>query len=97
MPHPIQPMELDAHGKLRFKRNELARTLINTHPSIDWNGLANMGFSVDDRRQLYQLFGYSVDGYCMLSINCGDANHLEEVRALEKQTRAALGLSIDNG
>lgn len=61
--NPIQPLELDEHGVLRFKANKIVQHLLDTHPTCGMNELHRMDFSDDDRQQFAQLIGYSLDGY----------------------------------
>lgn len=60
-PHPLQPLELDAHGVLRFKRNAIVCYLLE-NGGIDMNQIAMKGFSIEDREQFAQLIGYSHSG-----------------------------------
>jgi hypothetical protein len=64
--HPIQPLEIDERGTLRFKKNAIVRHLLD-HGGIDMNDLAVMDFSPEDREQFAQLIGYSHDGAGTLS------------------------------
>lgn len=64
--HPIQPLEEDEHGRVRFKSNAIVRHLLDNGP-FDMNALARMPFSADDREQFAQLIGYSLDGFGELS------------------------------
>lgn len=64
---PIQPVELDAKGVLRFKANAIVRHLLDTHTTEDLNTLCMLPFSKDDREQFAQLIGYSVSGAGSLS------------------------------
>lgn len=64
--HPIQPVGLDEHGVLRFKKNAIVAYLLENGP-IDMNQIALQGFSPKDREQFAQLIGYSVDGAADLS------------------------------
>ena len=66
--HPVQPTITDEHGVLRFKANAIIRHLID-YGSISLNDIAVMNFDNDDRQQLAQLIGYSVDGYADLSFH----------------------------
>jgi len=66
--HPVQPTVTDEHGVLRFKANAIIRHLID-YGSISLNDIAVMNFDNDDRQQLAQLIGYSVDGYADLSFH----------------------------
>lgn len=59
--HPIQPLEFDGHGVLRFKSNAIVRYLLD-HGGIDMNDLARMDFPKEDREQFAQLIGYSHSG-----------------------------------
>lgn len=60
--HPMQPLEKDLSGTIRFKRNEIVRFLLDAGP-FDMNKIALMPFSQEDRVQFAQLIGYSVSGY----------------------------------
>jgi hypothetical protein len=64
--HPIQPLELDSHGTLRFKANKIIRWLLDTG-KIDLNEIAMQGFPANDHEQLAQLIGYSHSGASDLS------------------------------
>jgi len=66
MKHPIQPLELDEEGKIRFKQNAIVRYLLDSG-GIDMNQLALIPFSQDDREQFAQLIGYSLCGFGELS------------------------------
>ena len=70
--HPIQPLEKDTHGVLRFKENAIVRALLDTG-HLDLNAIARMDFSDDDRQQFAQLIGYSLSGYGELSYVDSDA------------------------
>lgn len=64
--HPTQPLVVDEHGVVRFKRNEVVRYMLD-HPDADLNVLGReveLGrLPVADYMQLMQLIGYSVSGY----------------------------------
>lgn len=64
--HPIQPLETDEHGVLRFKANAIVRYLLD-HGGIDLNKIATIDFPADDREQFAQLIGYSLSGFGDLS------------------------------
>jgi len=64
--HPIQPLEKDANGVIRFKENAIVRHLLG-NGGIDLNKLARMEFSSEDREQFAQLIGYSLSGFSELS------------------------------
>ena len=64
--HPLQPLEYDSEGVLRFKKNAIVRFLLDDGPN-DMNRLAVMNFSQEDREQFAQLIGYSLSGFSELS------------------------------
>ena len=66
LPHPLQPIVRDPSGIYRFKPNAIVRFLLDAGP-YDLNKIAMMPFADEDREQLAQLIGYSVDGFCDLS------------------------------
>lgn len=59
--HPIQPIEKDEQGVLRFKQNSIVRYLLDKGPT-DMNKIAVLRFSQEDREQFAQLIGYSLSG-----------------------------------
>jgi hypothetical protein len=64
--HPVQPLQVDPDGVLRFKPNAIVRFLLDAGP-FDMNKLALMPWSDEDRCQFAQLIGYSLSGYSDLS------------------------------
>jgi hypothetical protein len=61
-PHPRQPIHLDVHGVIRFRRNAIVRFLLDQYrPGL--NELAMRPFRPTDWAQFMQLLGYSVSGY----------------------------------
>lgn len=72
MKNPIQPLEKDEHGVLRFKVNRIVQYLLDTHPACDMNKLAVLDFTDDDRQQFAQLIGYSLSGYSELQSYVSD-------------------------
>lgn len=66
MKHPVQPLQKDERGTLRFKKNAIVDFLLEAGP-FDLNQLAVMPFSQDDREQFAQLIGYSLSGFGELS------------------------------
>lgn len=66
MPHPLQPIVTDSHGTKRFKENKIISYLFKAG-KIDLNAIAAMPFESEDREQLAQLLGYSLDGFGELS------------------------------
>ena len=58
--HPVQPIEWDGKGVLRFKSNPIVRHLLDAGP-FDLNTLHHVpGFTSYDWDQFNQLIGYSV-------------------------------------
>ena len=64
--HPIQPLELDARGIVRFKANTIVRYLLD-NGGIDLNKIACLQFPQADQEQFAQLIGYSHSGFGELS------------------------------
>lgn len=60
-PHPIQPLEIDSSGVLRFKRNKIVERLLD-EGGIDLNAIASWDVPREDREQFAQLIGYSHSG-----------------------------------
>ena len=61
--HPIQPIEIDSKGVVRFKKNSLVCYLLYAGP-FDLNHLAMLpNIPDEDHEQLAQLIGYSVSGF----------------------------------
>ncbi len=95
---PMQPIERDRQGVVRFRKNAIVRYLLGaaTEAGVaDLNRLAMMSFSDEDRQQFAQLIGYSVSGYGDLFIDdrlavaeadCAQAAF--EVRELAEADRA---------
>jgi hypothetical protein len=78
--HPIQPLELDDKGVLRFKENKIVSHLL-AKGGIDLNAIACLDFSKEDRQQFAQLIGYSLGGYADLRSYVDD----DAYRAAEAQ------------
>ena len=72
MRHPIQPVEVDEYGTLRFKGNAIVRFLLDSG-KYNMNDLAGLPFSQEDREQFAQLIGYSLNGFAELSYVSDDA------------------------
>lgn len=66
MSHPIQPLQYDDKGVLRFKANAIVQYLLD-NGGIDLNKIQCLNFSKEDRQQFAQLIGYSLGGYATLS------------------------------
>jgi hypothetical protein len=97
--HPMQPLERDEHGTIRFKANKIVEWLVDKHPQV-LNEIAAIAhgrgpvapFSDEDQRQLAQLLGYSLSGYADLSyVNSEDWNEASNAaEKLEKSLQNAL-------
>ena len=96
MGNPIQPLELDDQGVLRFKSNKLVDALLD-HGQATGLGLNELRFKyhgpeyADDWQQLSQLIGYSLSGYGELSYvsdyTYGVAAKMNEEKLNEKDAR----------
>jgi len=64
--HPIQHLERDEQGVIRFKENKIVSFLLEAGP-FDMNQIRAMPFDQNDREQFAQLIGYSLDGFGELS------------------------------
>ncbi len=71
--HPMQPIEFDDQGVIRFKANAIVRYLITfaSKKGCGLNELSCLPFGNDDWTQLAQLMGYSVSG-------AGDLSYFDE-------------------
>ena len=63
--HPPQP-KVVVKGIIRYKENSIIRWLAD-EGLLDLNKIAIMNFHREDRVQLAQLLGYSVDSFANLS------------------------------
>ena len=79
--HPMQPVEWDGEGVIRFKTNSIVRYLLD-NGSLDLNDLAKVTFSDDDWTQLAQLIGYSVLG-------AGDLSYFDQSLLARADRKAA--------
>ena len=79
--HPMQPLEKDKGGTIRFKTNKIVNYLLDQKGGIDLNYLAARSdkFDQTDWEQFYQLIGYSIDGFHELSF-VSDATAMEATR-----------------
>lgn len=68
-PHPIQDLNKDGHGTVRFRENKIVRELLDFSGSrgMSMNDIAMRGYSREDRVQFAQLIGYSLGGFGDLS------------------------------
>lgn len=78
MQHPIQPLQTDAQGVLRFKENLIVRNLLEFAETrgMDMNTIAVAEHSNEDRQQFAQLIGYSLSGYAELRSYVDDAAYM---------------------
>lgn len=87
MKHPIQPLERDERGVLRFKANAIVRYLLD-NGGIDLNHLATKNFSQEDSEQFAQLIGYSLTG-------AADLRYFSDATYDAAQRMADAGLTED--
>jgi hypothetical protein len=89
MPHPMQPLEPDEHGVLRFRRNKIVDYLLEwSRPrGMGLNELRAVGFDDDEWQQFAQLIGYSLSGWGTLSF-VSDAEWDNAQAALATQRQA---------
>lgn len=76
----MQPIVIDESGRKRFKANAIIDYLWGAG-AIDMNRLARIPFPQDDREQFYQLIGYSIGGYCELSMVSDESKDAAEAAA----------------
>lgn len=83
MKHPMQPVQRDTDGVVRFKPNKIVRFLVDwARPrGMSLNDLAILPFDDEDREQLAQLIGYSVSGFGDLSYASQEAIDLADKEA----------------
>lgn len=86
MNHPIQPLEIDKHGSLRFKENHIVNDILefSSRFGFGFNEIAIREYSKEDRQQFAQLIGYSLGGY-------GELSYVDEeaYRTAEKMANGA--------
>lgn len=95
-PHPIQDLNFDEHGTLRFRENKIVRDVLDfsSERGFSMNQIAVGGYSRADRVQFAQLIGYSLGGFGDLSYVNGDdyaaatakaesGNNFSELKTLE--------------
>ena len=68
-PFPIQPIEDDGTGVLRFRENRIVSFLLDKAAcaGVDMNTLAMMSFTDEEKAQFAMLIGYSFGGWSELS------------------------------
>jgi hypothetical protein len=67
--HPMQPVEKNSDGVIRFKPNKIAQFLLgwSSDHGMSLNDLARLPFDDEEREHFAQLIGYSVSGFGELS------------------------------
>ncbi len=74
---PLQPIDIDEEGHIRFRENGIVRWLLDAGP-FDLNQIAMLpGISQDESVQFAQLIGYSVSGF-------GELSYVEGTEALKE-------------
>jgi len=95
--HPIQPLETDSQGVLRFKRNAIVCHLLD-HGGLNMNDLAVLDFSNEDREHFAQLIGYSLSGGADLSYVSNEtyaaAQRMHEEGATDTEARLAVATDL---
>lgn len=67
--HPIQRLERDEHGVIRFRENKIVRFLLDQYPPGLNSLVARFYDNREDYEQLMMLIGYSVSGFGDLDID----------------------------
>jgi len=91
---PIQPLDKDDSGVIRFRENAIVRFLLDAGP-FDLNQLAAMEFSAGDREQFAQLIGYSLSGFGELSYVTDETYNAAELMAGGADEREARITSLE--
>lgn len=68
---PMQPVELDSNGVVRFRGNAVVQYLLD-NGGLSLNDLGREEFPTEDRDQFHQLINYSVSG-APISFELADA------------------------
>lgn len=76
---PMQQIVKDAYGRPRFKANSIVEFLAEGR----LNEIAGRGFPQEDREQLAQLIGYSIDGFSELFYVSDETYDRAVIRAIE--------------
>ncbi len=89
--HPMQKIEVDDRGVIRFRANKIIKDLLDSG-AIDLNKIAMAGYDEEDEMQLAQLIGYSVSGY-------GDLSYASKrsVRKADRRAEKLLAQAKDKG
>lgn len=88
MSHPMQDMFKDDDGRIRFKPNNIVRTMLNLLESkgLGMNNLCMMEFPQEDWEQFFQIIGYSVSAYGGLSMISKKSGHKADKKAYKMET-----------
>lgn len=100
LPHPMQPVALDADGIARFKENKIISYLleqVRAHEPMFLNRLCahvlSGMFTREDYEQFNQLIGYSVCGFCEFD----DDTHRAKVKDAAWDAMEALDVKKTTG
>lgn len=87
---PLQPIEYENDGVIRFRRNRIVRWLLDAGP-FDMNQIAMLpGITPQEEAQFAALIGYSVSGWGDLSyVSEGCPEELAEADAIAAKLYAA--------
>lgn len=96
--HPIQPLTKDANGTLRFKENKIVSDLLDvaSKHGLSLNDIALRSYSHEDRRQLAQLIGYSLNGYGELRSYVDDAAYAVAVAKSKGTKKSDMEIERDH-
>jgi hypothetical protein len=82
--HPMQPVVLSEDGRAYFVPNEILVWML-AHGRINFDEIAQQGFSDEDRMQLAQLLGFAVSRYTQLTY-VTEAGMAEALKAFNNVT-----------
>ena len=82
---PIQPIDRDINGVVRFKPNRIVEFLLD-NGNYDLNDIARMDFTNEEREQFSQLIGYSLSGFSDLSYVSDDTCEIADNMYYGKET-----------
>ena len=100
---PIQPLETDSNGTVRFRENAIVKWFLEEGRKygLDMNAIACLPFPREDRVQFAQLIGYSLGGFGELPYVKNQDYEAAQFMKVEGQTSeqaqiAALTEKLDN-
>jgi hypothetical protein len=91
--HPIQPLEKDSNGVLRFKKNAIVEYLLD-NGGINLHDIACLGFSREDHEQFAQLIGYSLSGFSSLSYASNEVYETADRMFYENKTEEEARIEV---